>query len=561
MDTSRTLGAWLTLLLACLAGACGTDSNPAAPVSPSATPAVKVTSISVTGTTPFAAGQTIQFTATATLSNNTTQDCTATATWKSSNTTVATVSGGGLVTAIRTGEADVTATCQGVTGSRHVLVTGGLPQSNSLTISGASPMAPRQTVQFSAVANLRTLTTQESCTQSATWQSSNPSAATVSATGLVTAVASGETDITATCSSMAATMHVIVSPVVSVTVARADSVVIVFPAGQQVQLTATALYADGRAQDCAGGFTWQSSNTAMATVSQTGLVTGIAPPSQPWVNVSITATCSGVAGTIALSVQPSDSSTKSVTVSGPSALAPGQSAQLTATAVGNDGTTRDCTGSATWSTGMGGYVTVTSGGRVTAVREGPASVQATCNGVYGSLSINVTAGPTYVVSGTVRDEHGPLAKGYLQVTGGVNANVTVHCDSTGHYRIDGLVAGTLTLLAAAFGEFYNPASVTLQLTKDTTQDFTLQLSHFSVTGYVSERGTGAPVDGAKIEVVSGVNLGRSTTATVGAGGRLTSLGPWILPRPRNCLWRCSAEAIAAWGTGCAMAASSSTSPE
>ena len=69
-----------------------------------------------------------------------------------------------------------------------------------------------QTRQFVATATQSTGTTSD-VTQQATWQSSAPAVATVSATGLVTAVAQGDADISATYQSVRGTMGVGVRPV------------------------------------------------------------------------------------------------------------------------------------------------------------------------------------------------------------------------------------------------------------------------------------------------------------------------------------------------------------
>ena len=69
-----------------------------------------------------------------------------------------------------------------------------------------------QTRQFVATATQSTGTTSD-VTQQATWQSSAPAVATVSSTGLVTAVAQGDADISATFQSVRGTMGVGVRPV------------------------------------------------------------------------------------------------------------------------------------------------------------------------------------------------------------------------------------------------------------------------------------------------------------------------------------------------------------
>lgn len=102
-------------------------STPPAPTSPSAP---TVAAVSVTGA-PATAAAPFQLTATARFSDATTQDVTRTATWQSSDATVVTVANG-FVTTIASGQADVRATYQGITGVTHVTVA--LPK--QYTVSG-----------------------------------------------------------------------------------------------------------------------------------------------------------------------------------------------------------------------------------------------------------------------------------------------------------------------------------------------------------------------------------------------------------------------------------------
>src|SRR5205807_588333 len=107
-----------------------------------------------------------------------------------------------------------------------------------------------------------------------TWASSAPAVATVSATGTVTGVAAGAVTVTATSEGKTGSAAVTVNlvPVASVAVAPASANI---QTGQTVQLTATP-------RDSAGNpltgrtVMWASSAGAVATVSASGLVTGIA---------------------------------------------------------------------------------------------------------------------------------------------------------------------------------------------------------------------------------------------------------------------------------------------
>jgi uncharacterized protein YjdB len=111
--------------------------------------------------------------------------------------------------------------------------------------------------------------------QAVTWTSSDTAVATVSPTGLVTAVAAGNATITVTTvdgdytATSAITVVVPVVPVTGVTIAPTTATINV-GATQQLTVTVAPVNATNQA------VTWTSSDTAVATVSPTGLVTAVA---------------------------------------------------------------------------------------------------------------------------------------------------------------------------------------------------------------------------------------------------------------------------------------------
>jgi len=217
-------------------------------------------------------------------------------TWQSSNSAIASVNGSGLVSGVAAGgPVTITATSEGQSGTASITVSG-VPVA-SVTVSPASASVPAgQTVQLSATlrdANGNILTG-----RSVTWASNNTSVATVTGTGLVTGKVAGSATITATSEGQNGTAAITVTPVpvASVTVTPATAGVAV---GSTVQLTATPKDANGNPLT-GRVVTWQSSNSAIASVNGSGLVSGVAAGGP----VTITATSEGRSGTSAITVTP-----------------------------------------------------------------------------------------------------------------------------------------------------------------------------------------------------------------------------------------------------------------
>lgn len=145
-------------------------------------------------------GVTQQYTATATYGNNTTADVTSQVTWSTTPTNVATITSGGLLTAVSLGTATVKAQSGGVIASTQVTVTQKTVTSISIAPPNPTPLSLSlgpTTVQFTATATYGDGTT-ANVTSIATWTSVPSSVASISSTGLVTAVAVGNANITAT---------------------------------------------------------------------------------------------------------------------------------------------------------------------------------------------------------------------------------------------------------------------------------------------------------------------------------------------------------------------------
>ncbi len=120
-----------------------------------------------------------------------------TVTWSSGNTTVATVSTSGVVTANAPGTAVITVTTNsgGKTASCTVTVNPSIPSAVTLNQSSVS-LTVGETIQLTA-----TVSPSNATDKTVTWTSSNTSVATVNQSGLVTARAAGTATITVTTNS------------------------------------------------------------------------------------------------------------------------------------------------------------------------------------------------------------------------------------------------------------------------------------------------------------------------------------------------------------------------
>jgi len=191
--------------------------------------------------------------------------------WRSADPTLATVSGSGLVTAVGLGPVTITATSEGRSGTTTITVVPVPVASVAVTPATASVELGR-TQQLTAVA--RDAQGNALTDRPIEWRSADPTLATVSGSGLVTAVGLGPVTITATSEgrSGTTTITVVPVPVASVAVTPATASV---ELGRTQQLTAVARDAQGNVLT-GRTISWTSSNPAVVTVSESGLMTSLA---------------------------------------------------------------------------------------------------------------------------------------------------------------------------------------------------------------------------------------------------------------------------------------------
>ncbi|HEY0931058.1 MAG TPA: serine hydrolase [Gemmatimonas sp.] len=271
----------------------------------------------------------------------------------------------------------------------------------SVAVSLASgSMAVGATSQATAVA--RNAAGTELTGKSIAWTSSASTVATVSAAGLVTAVAEGTATITATSEGRtgSATLTVTPAQVASITVTLAQSSLVVSRTAQ-----ATAVMRDAANNTLAGRTaTWSSSATSIATVNAAGLVTAVAPGT-----ATITAASEGRTGTAALTV--TAPAIASITFPADSIGVPLRArAQLTP--VVRDELGAVVTGrTITYQSSAATLVSVSASGEVRSLLPGSATITATVEGRSGTVKVGGSLADLSAMVDSMRQARGMPAMG------------------------------------------------------------------------------------------------------------------------------------------------------
>jgi|HubBroStandDraft_6_1064221.scaffolds.fasta_scaffold01629_1 uncharacterized repeat protein (TIGR03803 family) len=335
----------------------------------------------------IAAGTEQAFTATGIYSDESTGNLTTSASWSSSNSTVATISSGGLATGVVAGQSTITATFGSITGSAALGVTSATL--SFITVTPANPsIAAGVTQQFSAIGTFSDSSTQDLTTQ-VTWSSSSPSVATINTNGLATTLVTGQTTITATFGLVNSSVGLTVNAAVltSISVQPANPFVVI---GSAQPFTATGTFSDGSTQDLTSVSSWGSSNQTVASINQTGLAMSLAVGA-----TTISATFNSINGSTALTVTAVPPQLQSIAVTPATATIPAGTTQaFTALGTFSDGSSQNLTSSVVWSSSVLTVATVsnTSGtnGLATGAGSGGTVITATSGSVSGSADLTVT---------------------------------------------------------------------------------------------------------------------------------------------------------------------------
>lgn len=302
--------------------------------------------------------------------------------WTSADVSLATVTEAGLVTALRPGATSIRATVDGKVGVGTLQITT-VPVA-SIAVDVAQ-LTLSEGLSRTVVATVKDAQGNVLADRPVTWESANTNIASVSATGIVTALVVGNTVIRAMVEGKTAEVVVAVSPA-AVAVVEPAVTTVTIEEGEIRVLTAVTKDALGRV--LAGrGLAWTSDDAAVATIDANGRLTAVAT-GQTNVRVNAEGRSAAVAVTVTLP------RVASVSIS-PAAVALeiGESRQLQTVAKDARGNTLNGR-IATW-TVVGGNATVSPGGMLTGKRNGPATVVVSIDGVNSSVDAMVLLGAPY----------------------------------------------------------------------------------------------------------------------------------------------------------------------
>ncbi len=395
LSAPRFIATFLLLGLVTLSG-CHGDGSASSP---------QLLSLQVTPTNPsVAAGTSVQLTATGIYSDNSHADVTTQVAWTTSNPAVTTVGAStGTALGVAAGTATLSVSLQGLSTTTTLTVT----RSNlvSIAVTPSLPsIAAGTNEQFTATGTFSDNTTQN-LTADLAWASSNTAIATVSSSGLASAVGPGSTTITATCKVASTCGTLAGSATLSITPATLVSIAITPPVpsialGTSETFTATGTYSDHSTQNLTAQVTWNSATLSVATISNATGTRGVATSVATGTSLITAALSSVTSPAVTFTVTQATLVSIAITPPAPS-IALGTSETFTATGTYSDNSTQNLTTQVTWNSATLSVATISNAtgtsGVATSVATGTALITAALGSVT-SPAVTFTVTPATLVS-------------------------------------------------------------------------------------------------------------------------------------------------------------------
>ncbi|OPA74059.1 hypothetical protein BVG16_25240 [Paenibacillus selenitireducens] len=222
--------------------------------------------------TDMSVGNTQQVTVSAVHENGEEEVLTSGVEFTSTQPTVASISLNGLITAHTAGITTITAAYQGFSATYSLSVLASPIQELKLNPLTSMNVGNTQQVTVSAVHESGQ---EEVLTSDVAFTSTEPAIASISESGLITAHAAGVTTITATYQGFSATysLSVLASPIQELKLNPLTSMTV----GNTQQVTVSAVHENGQEEVLTSGVTFTSTEPAIASISESGLIKALAP--------------------------------------------------------------------------------------------------------------------------------------------------------------------------------------------------------------------------------------------------------------------------------------------
>ena len=337
-------------------------------------------------------------------------DATTGGVWSSDNAGVATVSAAGVVTGVTTGTADISYTVTNGCGTSSVSQTVSVsPAPSAGSITGAASTCVGTSIALADV------------TSAGVWSSSNSGIATVDGSGNVAGVSAGTATISYTVASSCGSA-------VAVSVVAINALPF---AGTITGASTVCVAATAALSDASSGGAWSSSTAGIATVTPSGIITGVTPGTAS-ISYTVTNGCGTAVASTTITV---NALPVAGTVTGMAAICPGATDVLI-----------DATSGGVWSSGSTSIATVNASGTVTGVSGGTANISYT---VTGSCGTAIASGIVTVNAATSAGTIGGTKTVCVGATTALNDGITVGVWSSGNTGIATVnAAGVVTGLAS-----------------------------------------------------------------------------------------------------------------
>ena len=387
-------------------------------------------------------------------------------TWSSSNASVATIgSTTGIVTGLTSGTTTISYTVSNACGSASATITITVnPFPNASTITGATSLCAGST------------TTLTDAITGGSWSSTNTAVANVGSTGVVLGVSSGTTIISYAvsnaCGSSSATKTITVNPLPN--------------AGTITGSTSLCASSITTLSDATTGGTWTSTNTSVATIGSTGILTGVTSGTTI-ISYTVSNTCGSASTTKTITVNPLPNAG---TITGLSSVNTGSTITLSDAATGGR-----------WSSNNTSIATIgSSTGVVTGVTAGTTTISYSVTNSCGTSS----ATKTITVNTTI-----------LPITGAISL-----CIGNNTTLTDATPGGTWSSSNTAVATIGLTTGIVNGISTGTST-ITYTVSGAYVTSVISVISTTPPISGS-----TSICVGASTSLTNAAGG-----GTWTSSVP------------------------------